>query len=399
MNLPDYDVIIAGGSLSGLLSAREISNHGHDVLVLEEHSVIGLPEKCDGLVSLNALSSLGIIPNWKIIQNKIIGARLFAPSGECIEIDSSKLDIVVLNRAKFDKQLSEEAMSSGAQIDLSNKYVDLKSNENFLIRSQNYTRSCKYFIDAMGITSLIQKRKSGVIQAAKYIVEADWFEPNKVDLYFNQKLSPGFFTWVIPINENLAKVGVAGYGINTFAHLDSFLNTRKSKIINKIACPIVVGGPLDSFIEDSIIRVGDSAGQTKPSTAGGIFSGGMGGILAGLNISNNLSFNTSSLNHYETTWKNIFQKEFNMTLKARQIFEKLENKHLDKIFSILSSSSDFLDTINNAADFDFHSYPLLQSLGLKNIAQIIKLVSGNEFFSLFQKTNYDDIKIFDQNDK
>ena len=219
MNLPDYDVIIAGGSLSGLLSAREISNHGHDVLVLEEHSVIGLPEKCDGLVSLNALSSLGIIPNWKIIQNKIIGARLFAPSGECIEIDSSKLDIVVLNRAKFDKQLSKEAMSSGAQIDLSNKYVDLKSNENFLIRSQNYARSCKYFIDAMGITSLIQKRKSGVIQAAKYIVEADWFEPNKVDLYFNQKLSPGFFTWVIPINENLAKVGVAGYGINTFAHL------------------------------------------------------------------------------------------------------------------------------------------------------------------------------------
>ena len=69
MNFSDYDVIIAGGSLSGLLSAQEIANHGNDVLVLEEHSVIGLPEKCDGLVSLNALSSLGIIPNWKIIQN------------------------------------------------------------------------------------------------------------------------------------------------------------------------------------------------------------------------------------------------------------------------------------------------------------------------------------------
>ena len=68
MNSSDYDVIIAGGSLSGLLSAREIANHGNDVLVLEDHSVIGLPEKCDGLVSLNALSSLGIIPNWNIIR-------------------------------------------------------------------------------------------------------------------------------------------------------------------------------------------------------------------------------------------------------------------------------------------------------------------------------------------
>ena len=87
----------------------------------------------------------------------------------------------------------------------------------------------------MGIASLIQKRKFGIIQAAKYIIEADWFENNKVDLYFNQKLSPGFFTWVIPINDNIAKVGIAGYGINTFAHLDSFLKTRKSKIISKIA--------------------------------------------------------------------------------------------------------------------------------------------------------------------
>ena len=399
MNSSDYDVIIAGGSLSGLLSARELANHGNDVLVLEEHSVIGLPEKCDGLVSLNALSSLGIIPNWKIIQNKIIGARLFAPSGECIQVDSSQLDIVVLNRAKFDKQLSEQAISSGVKIDLSNKYIDLKSNENLIIRSQNYTQSCKYFIDAMGITSLIQKRKFGIIQAAKYIIEADWFENNKVDLYFNQKLSPGFFTWVIPINDNIAKVGIAGYGINPFAHLDSFLKTRKSKIISKIACPIVVGGPLDSFIEDSIVRVGDSAGQTKPSTAGGIFSGGVGGILAGQNISYNLESNNNSLYQYEKTWKNIFQKEFNMTLRARQIFEKFENKHLDKIFTILSSSSDFLDMINNSGDFDFHSYAILQSLGLKNIAQIIKLVSGNEFFSLFQKTNYDNISIFEQNDK
>ena len=65
----------------------------------------------------------------------------------------------------------------------------------------------------------------------------------------------------------------------------------------------------------------------------------------------------------------------------------------------MSSSSDFLDMINNSGDFDFHSYAILQSLGLKNIAQIIKLVSGNEFFSFFQKTNYDNISIFEQNDK
>ena len=56
----------------------------------------------------------------------------------------------------------------------------------------------------------MKKQKFGVLQAAKYIIKANWFNSNKVDLYFKQLLSPGFFTWVIPINESLAKVGIAG---------------------------------------------------------------------------------------------------------------------------------------------------------------------------------------------
>jgi len=39
-----YDVIVAGGSVSGLLCAREIARSGLSVLVLEEDSEIGTPE-------------------------------------------------------------------------------------------------------------------------------------------------------------------------------------------------------------------------------------------------------------------------------------------------------------------------------------------------------------------
>ena len=38
-----YDVVIAGGSISGLLTAREVAKKGYSVLVLEEGFEIGTP--------------------------------------------------------------------------------------------------------------------------------------------------------------------------------------------------------------------------------------------------------------------------------------------------------------------------------------------------------------------
>ena len=60
-----YDVIVAGGSISGLLAAREIGKNGYSVLVLEEGFVVGTPDHCGGLVSKSALSTLGVEPSQK----------------------------------------------------------------------------------------------------------------------------------------------------------------------------------------------------------------------------------------------------------------------------------------------------------------------------------------------
>ncbi|MDQ3847980.1 MAG: FAD-binding protein, partial [Thermoproteota archaeon] len=59
--MPHYDVVIAGGSISGLLAAREIASGGLSVLVLEEDSEIGTPEHCGGLVSVSGIQNLGVV--------------------------------------------------------------------------------------------------------------------------------------------------------------------------------------------------------------------------------------------------------------------------------------------------------------------------------------------------
>ena len=91
-----YDVVIAGGSIAGLLTAREIANDGHSVLVLEEGFEIGTPEHCGGLVSKKALNELGIELSAKSYDSEINTAKIFSPGGKCFEVDSTKQQILSL---------------------------------------------------------------------------------------------------------------------------------------------------------------------------------------------------------------------------------------------------------------------------------------------------------------
>lgn len=369
-----------GGSIAGLLAAREVTATGLSVAVFEEHSEIGLPEKCDGLVSTKAITSLGIVPRPRMVQNYIDGAILHSPNGTKFEIDASKQKIVVLDRAEFDRGIAATARNYGSDIQISKAVTSVKDDGNLVsVETKEEIAKCKVAVDAMGCSSLVRKRKDGIIQAAKYEVHGTWFDSHNVELFFDQRVSPGFFTWVIPIDETTAKVGVAGNSINPFKALDEFVKKKKATVVKKIAAPLVVGGPLGSFVDGNVVSAGDSAGQTKPTTAGGIYSGGVAGILAGQASSQAIMFSDYKyLQEYEKRWRAIFGRDFATTLQARKIFEKLENRHIDEIFEAIASSGEVLTSLSLEGDFDFHSFALMKALGLKSVLKILKIIATSE---------------------
>jgi geranylgeranyl reductase family protein len=386
--MPDYyDVIIAGGSVSGLLAGREIAARGLSVAILEEDAEIGTPEHCGGLVSINGIQNLGIIPSSNAIENKIKYARIFSYS-KIFELNAEEQKVIVLDRRVFDKQIAFQTQRMGGDIRVrcSMRSISKKNDSGnddhhyyYDVRTSEGNLKCNYFVDARGVTSILQRNREGVLQSAQYEVYASWIERDTIEVKFDSERYPGFFAWIIPTGRGKAKVGVAGKSINAANALKSYMDSKGQSysVIRKVYAPIWVRGPLETFVYGRTLIIGDAAGQTKPTTAGGIYTCGMGGIFAGRAIAKSIEQNNDKLLYdYQKNWFSIFKEEFDKMIIARRLLERLDNEAIDELFSTITQVE--TEQLSKTGDFDFHSSALAKMLGAKGAAKIIKTVLGNE---------------------
>jgi len=360
--MEEYDVVIAGGSISGLISAREIAKKGYSVLVLEEGFEVGTPDHCGGLVSKSALHDLGIEPTQKTFDSMINSALIFSPNGKQFEIDSKKQEVVVVNRRELDKQVALQAQQSGAEIRVKTSF---KEKTKRGVRTSIDEIGCKILVDCRGVGALINNQRDGILLSAQYEVYADWITEGKVEVYFDQIKYPGFFAWIIPSGKGVGKVGIAGREINVSKIMEQFLrNKGKYSTVRKIFAPIWIKGPIKDFISGDVVIAGDAAGQSKPTTAGGIYSCAMGGLLAGNAITKYLETNEhSQLQQYQKFWHDKFGKEFEKQRLARKILERVDNKTIDMIFDTITP--EIISEISNKDDFDFHATSIVKLLGMR----------------------------------
>ncbi len=372
----DYDIVVGGGSVGGLSFAIGAASKGLRVLILEEDGEVGEPEKCDGLVSLRAMRRY-LPPEEGCIQSRVTSGVVHSPSGLVASLDASRFEVVVLDRSAYEKQLASMAVSAGASIRTGERVEATVEDGGVMKVRAGSTYTCSYYVDATGPAGILRRNRLRLVPAAKYEIQGDWFEDGEVQVFIDQKKYPGFFAWVIPRGNGMAKVGAAGFGINSFKTLDSFLEGRTFRTLTKVAAPIYLGGPVDEFVAGRTILVGESAGQVKPTTAGGILSSVAGGSIAARWVAESMDIGDASLlQNYQREWSEEFGNEFKVMRRLRHLYEGLSNGDVDKMVAALGSKrvAERLAT----ADFDFHATAFLSALGAKGTLQLASILLSAE---------------------
>jgi len=374
--------VVVGGGPSGSTAAYELARAGHTVLLTEEHPRIGQPVQCAGLVSSRVLDLAG---SRDMVLHEVRGATVWSPSMRPLRFAAPETRAYVISREGLDRHLADRAASAGAEVRTGWRFREHHSRDprgplklRFRTPEGEQEVRARLVIGADGVTSEVARsfrlrRPVEILPAYEAEIPVPDSTRDEVEIYLGQRVSPGLFGWWIPDGFGGARVGLAirPYRDRTardyFAVLLDRVSRRYGRPTGSPVGIVVAGIPIGTvphIAGDRVLLVGDAAGQVKPVSGGGIYTGMRGALLASRVAQQALAQDTiqpEDLSPYEDLWKQEFGAEFERALLLRRIFLGLRDEQLERVLEVLSESR-LQGTIVAFGDIDFPSHVASQLL-------------------------------------
>ena len=354
----DWDVVIVGAGPVGGHAANLLAQRGQRVLLLEEHSEIGRPFQCAGLVTPNAMKQVGL---FDTILEEVDGALIHGPSGTLVPVGTSgKVRTYVVCRKLFDEGVVKQSMLSGATLWLNSKPINAETHDDRVViklskEGIDTEITAKLLIGCDGAHSWTRRHfKMGKPKELMigFQTEVVGYKNRKrwLEMYSGSSIAPGFFAWVIPSGNDSCRIGLwstadrlDGKSIEECYHslLNHPLWKDRFADIKETAryCGPVPSGMVRKPYKNRVLLLGDAAGMAKPTTGGGIGPG-----FEQINgIADKLSLAIDSNKLTETNLKHIAKSHFEKMKKDQNRARALRN--------LLVSDCEDIELDNNFEQF------------------------------------------------
>jgi digeranylgeranylglycerophospholipid reductase len=387
-------VIVIGGGPIGAATARFVAELGGSVLLVERRARPVSVPACTGLVSPRALSSLGA--SDRSVLREIHAVRVHSPGGKRIVFRSTEAKGLVINRCALEEELLDLAASAGAEIRMCTEgHMDEYGRVILKSRLGTQTLEARVLIGADGPDSSVARAAGLSVSGSQVIgIQAIIEDPNPerdcVDVYFENTLN--LFAWRVPAEDGLARVGLlAPVDANPLPLLQSLLSRRfaSCRVVSVVGgrIPLVV---VPRSVAGRVMLVGDAAGQVKPLSGGGLYTGALcARIAARFTVQTNTqaSDDGTLLAGYDTAWRAELEPILSVSRALRSVLAVSSEADLDRLFEILDHP-DVLHFIAEAGDID-HMGQLLNRISRRpalwrRLVGFLSLVDRRKFDALIR---------------
>ncbi len=381
----DYDVIVAGGGLAGMIvasSAAFYSKQSLKILVVDRNPISELGKKtlngwvCGDAVGKNSVDymtdRIGISWSNPEIEHPVKGVIAYSPDHEtAISFDGEGY---ILNRRILPQKQLHDALKVGIEVVDNIALRSLIVNNNYVVGVEGedlknktvFKKTAKLVVDCTGVTSVlrtnlqiksfIQKRidRDDLESTGRYIYDFDvngddktYFDPDYCIIHLDQNLAPGGYGWVFPKGKNKVNIGL---GVQQKAFVQHNKRIGENKDLKMLIDEYVEINPViskpnlsndendlgnnwgtwqvsvrrqnDCMVGNGYMLVGDSAWMPKPLDAGGIGPAIIAATIAGKNITEAIQSNDVSENGL---WKyNLdFINDYGYKTAGLEIFRRL----------------------------------------------------------------------------
>jgi len=315
--LEKFDVIVVGAGTGGCLAAKTTAEAGLKVCLIERKRKEEIGEKiCGDALGEHHFKNLGLEkPQGGELEKRIEGIKIYSPDLETIfTIADKDFTGYMLNRRLFGQWLLKKALDEGAVLLDSTQCLEPIIEEGFvagvLVKDLKTSKSlhlrAQVVLDASGFVGVIRRKLPKKMridnEVANEDVEACYREIRQLkqesentkycELYFNQKATPGGYTWIFP--KGGAKVN-AGLGI---CMRGKFPNPKNQFFKHVLTKPLFEGSllldcgawydptrrPLDNMVGEGVAIIGDAACLVNPIHGGGIGPSMLSGYLVGKTV-------------------------------------------------------------------------------------------------------------------